>query len=92
MKSITMSALERHKSSAAKIQTACHLDYSTKEGVPYQTDMIQIYLWGYAESDIRKKLEEKYQGSKDKNKGHETRTQRVLDKYWDAGYEFENKN
>ena len=87
-----MSALDRHKFNAAKIQTVFHLDYAAKEGVLPQTDMVWRYIWGYAENDIRNKLEEKYQDSKAKNKGRETRTHRVLDAYWDAGYEFKNKN
>ena len=47
---------------------------------------------GYAENEIRKKIEEKYQDSKANKKGHETRTHRVLDTDWDAGSEFENNN
>ena len=92
MKLINMSALDRHKSNAAKSQTACHLDCSTKEGVLPQMDMMWWYLWGYAEYEIRKKLEEKSYDSKAKKKGHETRTPIVLDIDWDAGSKFENKN
>ena len=92
MKSITMSDLERHKSNAAKTQIECHLDYAAKEGVLPQTDMMWQYLWGFADNEIRKNLEEKSQDSKAKNKCHETRTQIVFDADWGAGYEFENKN
>ena len=92
MKLITMSALERHKSNANKSQTTCHMNYSAKEGVLPQTDMMWRYHWGYAYNDIRKKLEEKSQDSKVKKKGHETRTQRFIDPDWDVGSEFENKN
>ena len=40
VKFITMSDLEIHKSKAAESQTTCHLDYSTKEGVLPQTDIM----------------------------------------------------
>ena len=43
---------------------------------------------GYAENDIRKKLEEISKESRSKKKGRETRTQRVLDPDLDAGSEF----
>ena len=54
--------------------------------------MMWRYLWGYAENEISKKFKEKPQDFKAKKKGHETRTQRVLDADWDVGSEFENKN
>ena len=68
------------------------MDYASKEGVLPQTDIFWWYLWGYAENEIRKKLEEKSQISKANNKGHEASTQRVLDTDWDSGYEFDNNN
>ena len=92
IKLITISAIERHKLNADESQTACHLDYTAKEGVLSQTDMVWRYLWGYADNEIRNKIEEKSQDLKAKKKGRETRTQRVLDADWDTGYEFENKN
>ena len=70
MKSITVSALEHHKSNTTKIHTTCHLDYDTKEGVLPQTDMMWRYLWVYAKNEIRNNLEETNQDSKAKKKVH----------------------